>query len=164
MKARRIVTGTDPQGRSVFASDEQLDDVFGGGGMEGFREQGSLSLVELWKGVLPSDNSVISMREGPFDLEPDPGTLMVRVATFPPEPEGTAKPGQGVDSHPGFHITDTTDIIIVLEGEVYSMMETGEKLLKAGDVQVQRGTNHAWSNRSGKPAKIAAIMLSTRKP
>ena len=118
MKVRRIVTGTDPQGRSVFTSDEQLDDVFGGGGMEGFREQGSLSLVELWKGVLPSDNSAISMREGAFELEPDPGTLMVRIATFPPEPDGTAKPGQGVDSHPGFHITDTTDIISGREGEV----------------------------------------------
>lgn len=163
MKVRRIVTGTDAQGRSIFSSDEQLNDVFGGGGMEGFHDQGSLALVEMWKGVLPSNNSVISMRDGPFALEPDPGSLMVRVATFPPEPEGIAKPGQGKDSHPGFHITDTTDIIIVLEGEVYSMMETGEKLLKAGDVLIQRGTNHAWSNRSGKPCKIAAIMLSTRK-
>jgi len=164
MKVRRIITGTDAQGLSVFSSDEQVPDVFGGAGMDGFHEQGSLSLVELWKGVLPSNNSVVSVREGPFNLEPDPASLMVRLATFPPEPEGTAKPGKGVDSHPGFHITDTTDIIIVLEGEVYSMMETGEKLLKAGDVLIQRGTNHAWSNRSGKPTKIAAIMLSTKKP
>jgi len=45
---------------------------------------------------------------------------------------------------------------------VYSMMETGETLLKAGDVLIQRGTNHAWSNRSGKPCKIAAVMLNAK--
>ena len=95
MKVRRIITGTDAQGRSVFSSDEQVPDVFGGAGMDGFHEQGSLSLVELWKGVLPSNNSVVSVREGPFNLEPDPASLMVRLATFPPEPEGTAKPEIG---------------------------------------------------------------------
>ena len=54
------------------------------------------------------------------------------------------------------------DFIIVLEGEIYSMMETGETLLKAGDVLIRRGTNHAWSNRSGKMCKIAAVMLNAR--
>ncbi len=164
MKVRRIVTGTDDQGRSTFFMDSEVADVFSGGGMDDFEEQGSLALAELWKGMLPSDNSgnQDSLRPGEFDLEPDPGSLMVRIAEFPPEPEGVAKPGEGLESHPGFHITDTTDIIIMLEGEIYSMMETGETLLKAGDVLIQRGTNHAWSNRSGKMAKFAAIMLSTR--
>ena len=28
-------------------------------------------------------------------------------------------------------------------------------VLKAGDVVIQRGTHHAWSNRSGRPAAVA---------
>ncbi|PCJ37723.1 MAG: hypothetical protein COA75_03105 [Cellvibrionales bacterium] len=87
--------------------------------------------------------------------------MMVRIAEFSPEPEGTAKPGAGLDSHPGFHQANTSDIIIILEGEIYSMMETEETLLKTGDVLIQRGTNHAWSNCSGKEVKMAAIMMST---
>lgn len=165
MKAvRRVVTGVNDKGQSFFEIDSEIPDIFGGGGMDGFRDQGKLALAELWQGFLPADNSrdADGRKKGEYNLEPDPKSLMVRIAEFPPEPEGTAKPGKGLESHPGFHITDTTDIIIVLEGEVYSMMETGETLLKQGDVLIQRGTNHAWSNRSGKPAKIAAIMLSTR--
>lgn len=160
---RRIVTGVNAKGQSIFSQDTDMPDIFGGSGMEGFEAQGQLAMAELWLGTLPSDNagSNYGERPGAYDLNPDPGTLMVRIAEFPPEPEGVAKPGQGLESHPGFHITNTTDVIIVLEGEVYSMMETGEKLLKQGDVLIQRGTNHAWSNRSGKTVKIAAIMLST---
>ena len=165
MKAiRRIVTGVNSQGQSVFSEDSTMADIFGGGGMDQFKDQGQLAMAELWMGILPSDNSASNLGErgGEYDLNPDPGSMMVRIAEFPPEPDGTARPGEGLESHPGFHITDTTDIIIVLEGEIYSMMETEETLLKQGDVLIQRGTNHAWSNRSGKPVKIAAIMLSTK--
>lgn len=161
---RRVVTGVNDKGQSVFLSDTAIPDVFGGGGMDDFAAQGSLALAELWATAVPADNvgNKDGVRPGPFDLEPDPNSLMVRIAEFPPEPPGIANPGAGLESHPGFHETQTTDIIIVLEGEVYSMMETGEKLLKAGDVLIQRGTNHAWSNRSGKVTKIAAIMINAK--
>ncbi len=36
----------------------------------------------------------------------------------------------------------------MLSGEIYALMDEGEVLLKAGDVLIQRGTNHAWSNRT----------------
>ena len=38
-------------------------------------------------------------------------------------------------------------------------MEDGETLMRAGDVLVQRGTNHAWSNRSGKVCRVAFILI-----
>ena len=57
--------------------------------------------------------------------------------------------------HPGFHKTATIDYAIVLAGEIYAMMDEGEVLLKAGDVLIQRGTNHAWSNRTAEPAVVA---------
>jgi mannose-6-phosphate isomerase-like protein (cupin superfamily) len=61
--------------------------------------------------------------------------------------------------HPGFHKTNTTDYAIVLVGEIYAMMDDGEVLLKAGDVLVQRGTNHAWSNRTQQAAVVAFVLI-----
>ena len=61
--------------------------------------------------------------------------------------------------HPGFHKTATIDYAIVLSGEIYAMMDEGEVLLKAGDVLVQRGTNHAWSNRTAEPAVVAFVLI-----
>jgi uncharacterized cupin superfamily protein len=51
--------------------------------------------------------------------------------------------------------TRTLDFCLVLEGEITLVLDTEEVQLKAGDAVVQRGTNHAWSNRSDKPCTIA---------
>ena len=61
--------------------------------------------------------------------------------------------------HPGFHKTASVDYAIVLSGEIYALMDEGETLLKQGDVLVQRGTNHAWSNRSDAPAVLAFVLI-----
>jgi mannose-6-phosphate isomerase-like protein (cupin superfamily) len=51
---------------------------------------------------------------------------------------------------------------MVLEGEISLELDTGEVLLEPGDCVVQRGTRHAWRNRSGGPVKMMAVMVSTR--
>jgi uncharacterized cupin superfamily protein len=51
------------------------------------------------------------------------------------------------------------DYAIVLSGEIYALMDEGEVLLRAGDVLVQRGTNHAWSNRTDAPARLAFVLI-----
>jgi uncharacterized cupin superfamily protein len=61
--------------------------------------------------------------------------------------------------HRGFHKTDTIDYAIVLSGEIVAMMDEGETVLKTGDVLVQRGTNHAWSNRTNETTYIAFILI-----
>jgi quercetin dioxygenase-like cupin family protein len=61
--------------------------------------------------------------------------------------------------HPGFHKTDTIDYALVLEGEVWAILDEAETLLKAGDVLIQRGTFHAWDNRSESVCRIAFILL-----
>jgi len=61
--------------------------------------------------------------------------------------------------HAGFHKTATIDYAVVLSGEIYAMMDEGEVLLKAGDVLVQRGTNHAWSNRTDENAVVAFVLI-----
>ena len=58
------------------------------------------------------------------------------------------------------HKTATVDYIIVLKGEIHAIMDKGETLLKAGDILVQRGTNHSWSVRGSEPCIIAAVLVS----
>jgi len=57
--------------------------------------------------------------------------------------------------HPYMQKTRTLDFCLVLEGEITLVLDTAEVHLKAGDTVVQRGTNHAWSNRSDRPCRIA---------
>jgi naringenin degradation protein FdeH len=84
---------------------------------------------------------------------------------------GTAPPPNGTrftvnDIPPGrsgpMHRTETIDYVIVLSGELEMQMDDSTVKLKAGDVLVQRGTNHAWINRGPKPARIAFILIDAK--
>src|SRR5262249_51802730 len=57
--------------------------------------------------------------------------------------------------HPYMQKSQTLDFCLVLDGEITLVLDTAEVNLKAGDTVVQRGTNHAWSNRSTRPCTIA---------
>jgi quercetin dioxygenase-like cupin family protein len=107
-------------------------------------------------------------------LEPPRGGVIFRVVEFPPDraPGGfdrkaafAAMGAHGAmdpdaSRHPGMHRTDTVDFAIVLSGEIWALMDEGETLMRAGDTLVQRGTNHAWSNRSDQPCLVAFILVS----
>jgi gentisate 1,2-dioxygenase len=60
------------------------------------------------------------------------------------------------------HTTATVDYIIVLQGEIYAIMDTEETLLKTGDILIQRGTNHSWSVRGTEPCIVAAILIGAK--
>ena len=103
----------------------------------------------------------------PETLEPPPDGSLCRVVTFPPESAfvddvtaddvadyfasvgaehcSTYSPGSG---HPYMHKTETLDFCMVISGEITLVLDNEEVDLEAGDTVVQRGTNHAWSNRS----------------
>ncbi len=109
----------------------------------------------------------------PHTLEPPPGGSVCRVVTFPPDASykkvgakevqawfaSVGSPGASTYSpkapHPYMQKTRTLDFCMILEGEITLVLDTEEVHLKAGDTVVQRGTNHAWSNRSDKPCVIA---------
>lgn len=153
---RRVVTGLDDQGRSTIVMDsERGNSIPPGPDGQGPR------LSELWETTeVPVTNRGNDDRARPvYELLPRPGGSLLRVFDILPEPEGTPRSGTGTDRHPGFHTTDTIDYIIVLEGEVYAVLEAAETRLRAGDVFIQRGTNHAWSNRSDAPCRMAAVMI-----
>lgn len=81
---------------------------------------------------------------------------------------GTAPPAKGTrfavidfppGNHPHMHRTETVDYVIVMEGEIEMDMDDSTVKLKAGDIVIQRGTNHAWANRSSKRARVAFVLV-----
>jgi len=81
---------------------------------------------------------------------------------------GTAPPVKGTrfavidfppGNHPHMHRTETIDYVIVLEGEIEMDMDESTVKMKAGDIMVQRGTNHAWANRSRNRARVAFVLI-----
>jgi len=168
---RRLVTGHDGAGRSVFVMDGAAPHVY-------CRSPGSAIVTELWETrSAPADNrGQAEVTDHPFRLPPPKHGSVFRIIEYPPDKERLAaleaqRAGaddgsghgaafdRGSPRHPGFHKTASVDYAIVLAGEIYALMDEGEVLLRAGDVLVQRGTNHAWSNRSDEPATLAFVLI-----
>jgi uncharacterized cupin superfamily protein len=70
----------------------------------------------------------------------------------------------GANVHPGMHRTHSIDYALILDGEIDMMLDDSEVHCKAGDVVIQNGTDHAWVNRSGKPCRIAFILIGAEAP
>ena len=87
-----------------------------------------------------------------------------RIVGTPPPPNGTRF--SVIDFPPGnaafMHRTETIDYVMVLAGEIEMDMDEGTVKLKAGDILIQRGTNHAWANRSRAPARIAVVLVDAK--
>jgi naringenin degradation protein FdeH len=87
-----------------------------------------------------------------------------RILGTPPPPNGTRfsvldiPPG----NRPFMHRTETIDYIVVVEGEIEMDMDDSTVKLKQGDIIIQRGTNHAWANRSDKRARIAVVLVDAQ--
>lgn len=172
---RRILTGTNSSGRSYIMTDGESPAVMTMAGRDGYRNS------NLWR-TLGADKSVdapdtITHHKGV--LPPKEGTVL-RVIDIPPEskdPEERrkqtaavfaamfpdAKQDHTVAHHPGMHVTDTIDYAILLQGELVAIMDEGETTMRAGDVLIQRGTNHAWANRSDEIARIAFILVDGKR-
>ena len=169
---RRIVTADDAQGRSRVAEDAPAAAVRTVTGRPGYRS------VNVWRtdaAPAPVDApDSIAAHKG--ILPPKNGGSILRIIDFPPEAADPAERQRQIQAtfagmfsdaqhdkrdgaHPGMHRTDTVDYAILLEGEIWAVMDEGETLMRAGDVLIQRGTNHAWANRSKKTARIAFVLL-----
>jgi quercetin dioxygenase-like cupin family protein len=139
---RRVVTGHDERGVSVFAAD-------GPAPAARTAPDGAL-FYEIW--------STSAMPAPVAATEPDP---TLTALTVPPAPNGTKirinefPPGVATP----VHRTESVDYGIVLDGEVVLVLDDSETVLRAGDIVVQRGTSHRWENRSGATARLAFILL-----
>jgi uncharacterized cupin superfamily protein len=63
----------------------------------------------------------------------------------------------------GMHLTDTIDFAVCLAGEIVAILDSGEKTMRSGDILIQRGTNHAWENRTKDVARMLFILCDAER-
>jgi mannose-6-phosphate isomerase-like protein (cupin superfamily) len=169
---RRVVTGHDEQGRAVVLFDGESPHSFV------LEKAGGLELTEIWETrSSPADNTgSADSADHERRIEPVGGGSVFRVIEYPPDrlrlksldPDRFfhAMGAQAADAatrrHPGMHKTNTIDYCVVLSGEIWAVLDESEVRLRAGDCLVQRGTNHAWSNRTDEPCVIAFVLIAAK--
>ena len=174
---KRVVTGHDATGRAVIALEgppavmPELEHLPG------------TVLYEIWNTnamPVPIDSGADPTQRA-LRIAPQPAGSVIRFVDIPPDTEeflarGAERVGRAfgemgshdastvkADSpHPLMHRTETLDYGVVIEGEITLIVDAGETRLVPGDVVVQRGTNHAWANRSGKMARMLFVLLDGR--
>ncbi len=164
MGIRRVVAGHDESGNAIILSDGDAPNVH--------QPTSAITSTLLWV-----TDSAPASNEGSEDtadqeigIPPPPNGSIFRVVEFAPEGkdgaseelEYLAKVGAEQHDgarHPGMHITHSVDYAIIMSGEIDMFVDEDEVHLKAGDVVVQRGNNHAWVNRGTDPCRIAFILI-----
>jgi mannose-6-phosphate isomerase-like protein (cupin superfamily) len=149
---RRVVTGHDAGGRSVVLSDSsppQHHTMHGGAVGADFHEMWNEAdaIPPLTSGMAREPN------ERAFTIMPAAGHLLRILDVYPLKDGG---------KRTAMHRTRTLDYVVVIEGELVLILDDSEVTLKPGDVVVQRGTDHAWENRSDTIARAAFFHIDAR--
>lgn len=172
---RRIVTGHDDNGKAIVEMD---------GIAPNYRVRPGAGFVSSLLWVTDETPARMDLRQDRADRQigvpPPPNGSIFRTVDFPPvtkEAEAIdqatllAQMGAGHHAHGGaparhayMHRTKSVDYAIVLEGEIDMLLDDSEVHMKAGDVMVQQGTNHAWVNRGDKMCRIAFILIDAVDP
>jgi mannose-6-phosphate isomerase-like protein (cupin superfamily) len=170
----RVVTGHDADGKAIVASNGPLPTVVEIAAIPG------TVFHEVWSTAAnptPVDNGA-DPTLGPLMLPPPKQGTRMRFVDIPPDTAEFLSQGAGKmkdafaqigdekastvkahSPHPLMHRTESIDYGVVIEGEMTLVLDDSEVLLKAGSVVVQRGTNHAWANRSGQPCRMLFVLL-----
>lgn len=163
-RTRRVVTGENAEGRSYFVSDGPAPNHFTAGYAPSFVQVVWATGESAHPGEEPAPQG------HPFGFHSPHGSIL-RIVDFPPDSsydtdaltsflDANEVRDQEKPRHFWFHKTESLDYAICLDGEIYAMMDEGETKLTAGDILIQRATNHSWSNRSDRPCRMAFILLA----
>ena len=171
-EVRRVVTKIDSSGKAVVMFDGQVQ-------LTSFRSPNPASEMWVTESSPPDFSWTTDRGKTKVGLvSPKNGTIF-RIVDFVPTTQkiesmdintmmkvvGDHAPAKGLPPrHPMMHRTRSVDYAIIMSGEIDMLMDEGEVHLKAGDVVVQQATNHAWVNRSGKPCRVAFILMDSREP
>ena len=170
---RRIVTGHRADGRSIVLTDGVAANVKS-------RKAGNASTLLWVTEESPADVSGSADGAARDIAVPPPrrGSIF-RIAEFPPHTGGEVRDNEAVlrdfgigadvarghaPRHPAIHRTRSLDYVIVLEGEIDLLLDEGEVRLSAGDVVVQRATNHAWINRGEAMCRLGMVFIDAEEP
>lgn len=170
---RTIVTGHDADGQSTV-----LSDIVAGQGAANVyipAHDPNVCLTNVWTFAdVPTEADALAATDAPFTLKPGKGGAIFRYLEIPPESmrryDGIDRYFAGMDAgddlaqgskkkHPAMHKTATVDVLVILDGEIWLILDDGEVLCRQGDFIVQRATNHAWSNRTDRPCSLALILV-----
>jgi len=175
-KIRRVITGHDQDGKAIVLADEFAPAV-----RTNPLRPGQIS-VDLWKTTVspvPLPAAEPDPTGGPRRMHAGGQSTTFRISEVAPDSdairnltpeqaralfrnqgnENASTFGRG-GRHPLMHRTETIDYAVVLDGEIYMLLDDTEVKLTTGDVVIQRGTNHAWSNRSGKHVRMLYVLIS----
>jgi len=148
--ARRVVTGHDASGKSVVVSDglPPQDHPMRGAAI-------GADFFEIWSTPEPVP-TLASLPDGeptarPFTIMPPSGHLIRIIDIYPPHMGG---------QRTVMHRTRTLDYAVVIEGEIVLVLSDSEVALGPGEVVVQRGTDHAWENRTDKVTRMAFFHIA----
>lgn len=176
-KVRRVVTGHDGHGKAIVISDALAPTTHSTPLRPGHYS------TDIWRTTgmpipIPADEP--DPTPGPRRLMPMPTGTVIRIADVPPETqatmtvdpnhareifkvmgnEGASTFGAGANQrHPYMHRTESVDYAVVLTNEIVLLLDDSEVLLKAGDVVIQRGTNHAWANRTKNVTRMLYVLM-----
>jgi mannose-6-phosphate isomerase-like protein (cupin superfamily) len=168
---RRVVTGVNAAGTSVFVSDERVEAV-----APAFMP--GLEFHRLWG----QDDPPVAPQDGTAPPShaffPPAGGYRVVTFTVPPV---SARLAEGIDiqtalaeleaampglydhnepDYPGMHTTVTIDFEYVLSGRVVLELDDGASVeLGPGDTVVQNGTRHAWRNPFDEAATLFVVLI-----
>jgi mannose-6-phosphate isomerase-like protein (cupin superfamily) len=169
----RVVTGHDLAGKAVIVSDGSLPTV------RALEAVPGMVFHEVWETRnTPAlvDNGQDPTLSAMMHEAPRNGTR-IRFVDFPPDASYLAEPNdriqalfreinneQGMTTKPDsphamMHRTESIDYGVVMEGEITLVLDDSEVRLEPGSVVVQRGTNHAWANRTNKPSRMLFVQL-----
>jgi len=169
---RRIVTGHDEQGRSCIIEDGASPAVRLVPERPGYR------VTNLWRTVgAPAAIGAPDTIDQHQGVAPPPQGTVIRIIDIPPEASNVDERKRQAAAtfgklfadadhhledrrHPGMHITESVDYAIILDGELTAILDKDETVMHTGDVLIQRGTNHAWANRSGKMARVLFVLVA----
>ncbi|MDH6153410.1 MULTISPECIES: cupin domain-containing protein [Paraburkholderia] len=171
---RRIVTGHDLRGRAIVASDGPLPSVVDIKAIQG------TVFHEVWStaGSPACVDNGPDPTAGPLMLPPPEQGTRFRFVDIPPDTQEFLAQGasqmqaafsetgdanvstvQGDSPHPLMHRTESIDYGVVIEGEMTLILDEGEVALAPGSVVIQRGTNHAWANRSNRVCRMLFVLI-----
>lgn len=152
---RRVVTGFDQAGKSVWTSDAPVTNSCLESNAPGFR------ITDIWRTESSPPSVLDDGAPKAYTNWPAAGGLVFRIAEIPPLSSLTPEQAKTLSREGGMHESDSVDLMAVISGEIHGYVSDSDEavVLRPGDTFIQRGTLHAWENRGTEPCIFSVVLV-----